>query len=88
MSNRGELPDLVDILSGLGRYHEAGLVSYKHALATSNGSSADSRIQRLKGVLCSPLFHGHSDQNHVIGDNGRPQIVWDCVLFECHLHAV
>ena len=64
---RCELSDLVEIMSGLGRYHEAGLICYKQALISSSGSNVDSRVQRLKGVISSPLFHGHADINHVIG---------------------
>ena len=75
LSQRFELSDLVDVLSGLGRYQEAGLIYYKQALVSSNGSNVESRIQRLKGVLSSPQFHGHADLNFVIGNFCQLQII-------------
>jgi hypothetical protein len=51
LTSRSELAELVDLLSGLGRYHEAGLVSYKQALALTNGSSVESRYAPILKIF-------------------------------------
>ncbi len=65
LTSRSELSELIDILSGLGRYNEAGLLIYKQALAATNGGNYDARAQRLK-IITSQL-HNHSDLAHVKG---------------------
>ena len=67
LTTRAEIPDLVDILSGLGRYHESGLIFYQQALSVTKGGNIDARTQRLRGVLSSPQFQSHADWQHVTG---------------------
>ena len=69
LTSRSELSELIDILSGLGRYNEAGLLIYKQALANTGGGNYDARAQRLK-IITSQL-HNHSDLAHVKGKHWR-----------------
>jgi len=67
LTSINELSAVVDILSGLGRYNEAGLVLYKQALLASKGTQLDSRASRLKTVLSQSQMLRHPDAPYVIG---------------------
>ncbi len=68
LTTTNDLTSVVDILSGLGRYNEAGLVLYKQALLATSGSQSDGRASKLKSVLSQPQMLRHPDAPFVIGE--------------------